>query len=71
MIVSTWQIFPKRSFVAVEPRLRCKRRQTRRPVRVWQAKAWRNSQSSRPDYVQVQRVISETSDRGYHETGHF
>jgi uncharacterized protein HemX len=40
-------------------------------VRVWQAKAWRNSQSSRPDYVQVQRVISETSDRGYHETGHF
>src|SRR5437773_4470105 len=38
MIVSTWQIFPKRSFVAVEPRLRCKRRQTRRCAEICQAK---------------------------------
>src|SRR5438132_13638328 len=38
MIVSTWQIFPKRSFVAVEPRLRCKSVKLAVVLNIWQAK---------------------------------
>src|SRR5437773_9224266 len=64
-------ISPKRSFVAVEPRPRCKRRQTHPCAESLASQARLSSQSSRADKVQVQRVISRRSDRGYHEIGQF
>ena len=70
MIVSTWQ-FLQKEVLCREPRLLYKRRQTCRCAENLASHAPLNSQSSRPDNVQIQRVISRRSDQGYHEIGHF
>src|SRR5947199_10758601 len=51
MIVSTWQIFPKRSFVTVEHRARGKRRKTRQCAESMANQARHKKQSYRPNRI--------------------